>query len=65
LVILLLLLVFKRTLMGLVSERKLKRGKLLGQEFELEEELDRLQEVTRPLATTYATRLAPWWALAR
>lgn len=46
-----LVLMFKGELSALLSSRKLKGGKILGQEFELEEALNRLERDTTPYAT--------------
>ena len=51
-VVLVLILAFKNDLRALLANRKLKRGKLFGQEFELEEELNRLDQATKQLAET-------------
>lgn len=48
-VILVLIVAFKNDLRRLISNRRLKRGKLFGQEFELEEQLDRLQREAEQL----------------
>jgi len=57
-IVLILVLAFKGKLGDLLSKRKLKRGKIFGQEFELEEELNRLEQATTPYATPYATMSA-------
>jgi uncharacterized protein YutE (UPF0331/DUF86 family) len=54
-IVLILVLMFKGRVRDLLSNRRLKRGKILGQEFELEEELNRLEQNTTPYATPYAT----------
>src|SRR2546425_10821529 len=48
--IIVLIVVFRNNVRALISGRKLKRGKFFGQEFELEEELDRLEQETEGLA---------------
>src|SRR2546430_14351817 len=50
--ILILIFVFQKEARGLVRGRKLKKGKLFGQEFELEEDLNRLDQTTKGLAET-------------
>jgi hypothetical protein len=45
--IIFLVVVFRKDVRALVSGRKLKRGKLFGQEFELEEQLNKLEEQTK------------------
>lgn len=41
---------FRKELRGLVSGRKLKKGKLFGQEFELDNDLNQLNQSTKDLA---------------
>jgi len=50
-----LVLMFKGKLSALLSNRKLKGGKIFGQEFELEQALNRLERDTTPYPTPYAT----------
>src|SRR5947209_18712569 len=57
-IVLILVLTFKGKLGDLLSKRKLKRGKIFGQEFELQEDLNRLEQATTPYATPYATMSA-------
>src|SRR5437016_9031082 len=57
--LIILLFVFKKEVKGLVSGRKLKKGKLFGQAFELEEELNRLEQSTKGLEERAAAAPVP------